>query len=514
VTVPDVTVSGQITFDRVPHKPGNTPGLDYPNTFQSPARGVVVRAVQEFGPVLATGRTDDQGRYSFDLPGKTRVNIQARAQIERGGSPSWNFKVVDNTSNDALYALTGAVFDTGLSNVTADLNAGSGWDEVLLTYGDVRAAAPFAIIDTVYEAVQLIVGADPEVALPSMNLNWSPFNRSSDVFDPDNGSIVTTAYFFSEGQIYVLGDQDVDTDEYDPHVIAHEFAHYVESMLGRTDSTGGPHTFIDELDPRLAFSEGWANAFSAMVLDDPIYKDSLLSGQASGFAVDIESNTVTNEGWFNESSVHSVLYDVFDNQADGVDATALGFGPIFEGMVGWHANSNALTSIYSLLTELKSGRPADEPNIDALLEGQDIVGAGMNIWGSAETNNAGNNQDVLPIYGILSVDGPAVEVCSINSFGQFNRLSNRRFVRLFVATAGTHSIEVTGPNNSDPDLVLFRKGFLNLSEGITEAEETLTLPLAVGTYVLEVYEAANVYGGNDFGRPPGKTCLDVTVTRQ
>jgi hypothetical protein len=167
-----------------------------------------------------------------------------------------------------------------------------------------------------------------------------------------------------------------------------------------------------------------------------------------------------------------------------------------------------------LLTELKSGRPADEPNIDALLEGQDIVGAGMNIWGTAETNNAGNNQDVLPIYGILSVDGPAVEVCSINSFGQFNRLSNRRFVRLFVATAGTHSIEVTGPNNSDPDVVLFRKGFLNLSEGITEAEETLTLPLAVGTYVLEVYEAANVYGGNDFGRPPGKTCLDVTVTRQ
>ena len=133
---------------------------------------------------------------------------------------------------------------------------------------------------------------------------------------------------------------------------------------------------------------------------------------------------------------------------------------------------------------------------------------------SAESNNAGNNQDVLPIYSDLAVDGPAVEVCSISSFGQFNKLSNRRFLRFVVDATDSYRIRVTGPVNSDPDLVLFRKGFLNISEGIIESEETLTLPLAAGTYVLEVYEASNVFGGNDFGRPPGKTCLDVTVTRQ
>ena len=111
------------------------------------------------------------------------------------------------------------------------------------------------------------------------------------------------------------------------------------------------------------------------------------------------------------------------------------------------------------------------------------------------------------------MNGPAVEVCSISSFGQFNRLSNRRFLRFTVDAAGSHTIRVVGPINSDPDLALFRNGFLNQSADIVESEETLTQPLATGTYVLEAYEASNVFGGNDFGRPPGKTCLDVTVTR-
>ena len=37
---------------------------------------------------------------------------------------------------------------------------------------------------------------------------------------------------------------------------------------------------------------------------------------------------MANEGWYNESSVHSVLYDIFDDASDGLDATAVGFGPL------------------------------------------------------------------------------------------------------------------------------------------------------------------------------------------
>ncbi len=508
-----VIVSGRVTFDRVPHLPGG--GLDYANIFQAPARGVQVEAIQQAGPVLETTVTDADGNYSLLLPANTLVTVRAKARMKRDGVPSWDIQVLNNTSGSALYTLTSSVFNTQSAPITLDLNAGSGWDPVLLTYGDVRAAAPFAILDSVYQAVQLVLGASPAIQLPPLQINWSTFNRSSANFDPANGDIVTTAYFYDgvgAGEIYVLAEQEVDTDEYDQHVIVHEWGHYLEDQLGRTDSTGGSHSIDARLDLRLAFSEGWSNAFSAMVLGDPQYKDSLGATQGQGFTFDVESNAAgASSGWYNESSVHSVLYDIYDDVSDGIDAVSLGFAPIFNGMTTVNKSTPALTSIYTLLTAIKAAHPADEANIDALLQNQSIVGVGMDIWGSAETNDA-NNVDVLPIYTDISVNGGAREVCSIPTFGTFNGLSTRRFLRLNLGSSGTRTIQVTGPANSDPDLVVFQQGFLVLAESVTAGQETLTRVMAPGTYVLEVYEYANIDGVNDFGRPNSKTCLTpVTV---
>ena len=76
--------------------------------------------------------------------------------------------------------------------------------------------------------------------------------------------------------IYILGDFAAgDTDEFDQSVIAHEFGHYFEDRFGRSDSIGGDHGGSATLvDLRVAFGEGWGNAFSGMVLGDPIYRDS------------------------------------------------------------------------------------------------------------------------------------------------------------------------------------------------------------------------------------------------
>jgi hypothetical protein len=102
-------------------------------------------------------------------------------------------------------------------------------------------------------------------------------------------------------------------------------------------------------------------------------------------------------------------------------------------------------------------------------------------------------------------------VCSIPTFQTFNGLSTRRFLRLNLPNAGTRTIQVTGPGNSDPDLVVFQQGFLVVSEAVIAGQETLTRSFAPGTYVLEVYEYANIDGINDFGRTPSQTCLTVTV---
>ncbi len=517
-----VEITGRITFDRVPHNASG--GLDYASTFQAPARGVTVEALDGGGGVIASATTDDSGNYALIVPPQTSVTLRAKAQMVRTGAPGWNFRVVDNTDGDALYTLLGSSFNSGTADLIVDLNAGSGWDPSAQAYTSARSAAPFAILDTVYDSLELLLTADPDGLFPELVLHWSPLNRPSATFDPDVGDIVSTAYVVGFGVrgMFVLGAEDLDTDEYDVHVIAHEFGHYMEDRLGRTDSTGGFHTITARLDPRLAFSEGWSNAFSAMAVGDPFYKDSRGVGQALAFTFNIESNSVINEGWYNESSVHSVLYDIYDDAADGLDATAAGFGPIYEGMTTWHARTEALTSIFSLIPELKNRLPADAANIDQLLAAQSIVGSSMDIWASTETNDAGQGGDVLPVYTDLVVGaaGPAA-VCTISQFGgsdparNFNALSTRRFLRFEVAAAGEYRIVVTGPGDSDPDLAVYRQGLRAVSNGFLAGEERLVIPLSAGTHVLEVYDSCIVDGvANNPICPastPARTCLDAVV---
>jgi len=83
--------------------------------------------------------------------------------------------------------------------------------------------------------------------------------------------LIGTTHFDGDGNLYILGDADSDTDEYDDHVIIHEWGHYFEQSFSRADSIGGPHGSGDRLDIRVAFGEGWGNAFSAIATDNPIY---------------------------------------------------------------------------------------------------------------------------------------------------------------------------------------------------------------------------------------------------
>jgi hypothetical protein len=505
--VDDVQVSGRITFDRVPVDPV-TNGLDYAATRAEPARRVRVEAVGADGRVLAEASTDDTGRYAFEVAAGQSIRVRVSALMRRTGAPAWDFRVVDNTSGNLLYAMESEAVALGAPVETINLRADSGWDGA--GYSGPRVAAPFAILDAAFDAALQVIEADPDVALPPLVLHWSPLNRESNQLDPASGQIGTTAYVLDDSAsvprgIYVLGDEDVDTDEYDSHVLAHEWGHYLEDLVARTDSIGGPHSLSSRLDLRLAFSEGWSNAFAGMALDDPLYVDTFGPGQSLAFAFDLEDDGGFVRGWYNESSVHSVLYDIYDDADDGIDAVNLGFTPIYETLTGAHADSVALTSIFSFATPLKAGNPSAASAIDALLERQDIVGVGMDVWGSTETNDAGVD-DVLPVYTPGAIDGPPVTVCSNPQFGTNNRLSVRQFVRFDVDRTGRYRLTAVGADDSDPDLVLFRRGFLVISQGPDPGREEFLFELESGEHVLEVYEYGNVVDLD-----AKRTCFEVTV---
>jgi hypothetical protein len=523
VTVaPLVSVSGTIKYEFVP--PSITSGLDYAATIPLPVRGAVVQLIDAVGGVvLASGVTDSNGSYILDVDRGTDVFVRVRAEMQRTGTPGWNFGVVDNTRSDAIYALDGTMFNSGLGSVERDLLAPSGWDGA--SYANTRAAAPFSILDVVYQSKELILAADPDVVFPALDLHWSAANIAAGggtEFEMNSGLIGTTRFYpaFAGGGIFILGFENNDTDEYDRHVIAHEWAHYLEFAFSRSDNIGGAHTFGDQLDMRVAFSEGLGNAVSAIVVEDTLYHDALGPGQSLGFGFDVEENSGPNPGWYSEESIQEILYDLFDGAVDGTDNIALGFAPLYSVLTNQQRVTIAVTSIFSFTSALKTDRPADAAKIDVLLGGQNIA-AVADKFGAGEAN-AGTpaSPDVLPVYRSISVDGPAVNVCSIDDFqsvqggmGAFNNLGARQFLPFTITNPGIHTFTATatmvpGGASADPEIILHRQGEIFRSESAGQNLESFDRDMTPGEYVLEVYEFGNI-GPDTLGR----SCFDVEIDK-
>ena len=318
--------------------------------------------------------------------------------------------------------------------------------------------------------------------------------------------------------IYVLGDANTDTDEYDQHVLAHEFHHFIEDTISRTETTGGSHSPDERLDMRLAFSEGFANAFSAMVLNDPLYSDSLGPQQGQRFSFNMESNVASPAGWYNEASIQSVTWDLFDAAADGSDAVSIGYRPMFEALTGPLRAGPALTSIYPFVNYLTGRAGAPVAAINTLVNSQSIRVA--NEWATTETNN-GSVPQALPIYTQLTLNGGSQPVCGTTTAGTYNKIGNRLFLRFSIAAASLVTVRAqyastgsTAPFSPvpDPDIVLYRNGFLDIAETTTSGLETLTRTLDAGEYVIEVYEWSHIDPSYSAAERRGNTCFNVSVT--
>jgi hypothetical protein len=535
-----VNVSGRITFDRVPFFPGPNTGLNFAGTTQAPARGVVVEALPSSNTSatpLATAITDASGAYSFALPKSTGVVVRAKAQMSStAASPTWNFQVLNNANSDALYVLDSSAFDTGTADISQkDLNAASGWDLATSSYPDPtkRAAAPFAILDDIYTAVQLITTAQPQIAFPALNVFWSTANKddSNSGFCPASGNsatgnILTTSFHSgdvagacvsaleSQGGIYVLGflaGNTGDTDEFDTHVIAHEFGHYIEHSFSRADSQGGNHSLGNKLDLRVAMSEGWGNAFSGMVFNDPVYRDSrITNGAPQGFSFNVSSPDTTSTGWYSEGTVQYVLWNLF-----GGSSANVGFAPIFRALKGKQKTTPAFTSIFTFLDAIETVSPSSAGAITALANSSGINS--VDPFAVGETNDGGDST-VLPVYNTFTP--PTMNVCSTLPAGEggYNKLGNRKFFKIVTAASGIVSVSLTATSGSgvaatDPDFLLWSAGALRIDgTNGTGPTESASATLPAGTYVLEVYDYAYNNPANDSPVNDGPHCMTVTVT--
>ncbi|MGO4396228.1 hypothetical protein AB4Z46_33250 [Variovorax sp. M-6] len=483
-----VTLSGTATYESIPNDSG---ALVYAAAAPKPIRGASVEIVSSASAaILATTTTDANGAYSVSLPSSTPVQVRVKAQlVQTGSGANWDVTVRDNTQSDALYALETPSFSTGVAASTRDILAPSGWDGT--RYAGTRAAAPFAVLDTIYAAQAKMLSAAPATVFPALRVLWSVNNVPASG-NPALGQIGTTSFSMTNAgrAIYVLGKENVDTDEYDGSVVAHEWGHYYQSAFSRDDSPGGRHTMTDRLDRRVAFSEGWGNAWSGIALARSNYTDSVGPSQGQGANIDLTSSGTTSPGWYREASIHSILWRL---------NSQVGFGPINDALTSAaFKNGVAVTSIHPFTAAFNAVAPASASVLSGLLNGEQISAAPNDPFGGNETNSGGTDVAAfsLPMYRPVTPTA-----CVTNAAGASNKLGSFVYLRFTMPGAGNRTITVSGPASADPDFAVYGGRLIAVGMGFGSSE-TATVSLPAGDNVLVI---------NDFNNSSANTCFNVTI---
>ena len=505
------TFSGIVTYTNYPVTEA---GIDYDSEQSKPIRGAVIQLLDLSGNELASGNTGSDGSYSLSANVDGSARLLVRAELGLPGSV--NTRVVDNTSNNALYTLFTDI-NINSSAVTQNLNAGSGWNGS--RYAATRSAGPFSILDVIYQAQQLVLSVDNAALFPLLTVNWSTQNSSAQGLLTD-GDIGTS--FYLNDNLYILGRANADTDEYDKGVIAHEWGHYFEDNFSRSDSPGGSHSQGDILHPSVAWSEGFGTAFAAIVLEDPLYIDTVGLGQSVSDVTNVEQDSDADtaifnggsnpllDGYYSETSVMELLYDLFDAGTADDDSLALGFAPIYQVLTGDFSTTKSFTSLFPFLYFLKLEAPTDGVAINTLFSNENI-----------DVDNANEFDDpsdaVLPaIYTEVAADmtvtrdnkGKLLQTSSdfgnASSFNTGNKLLNQRFFKATATVASCYTIAVT-PLTPTPsaDLALVFVDNTNVdtfSGGSTESRDVNLIAgeivtFAVGAFSNDAYFSVSFISG-------------------
>jgi hypothetical protein len=425
-------------------------GIDYDSEQSKPIRGAIIQLLSASGAVLASANTGSDGSYSLsgNVDGTARLLVRA----ELGLASSVNTRVVDNTSNNALYTLVADV-DVDSNTMTQNINAGSGWGGS--SYTGVRSAGPFSMLDVIYQAQQLMLRVDSSVDFPLLTVNWSTLNSSANG-NISEGDIGTS--FYLNNNLYILGNANSDTDEYDKAVIAHEWAHYFEDNLSRLDSVGGNHGQGDILHPSVAWSEGFATALASIILDNPLYIDTFGLGQNIGDITNVEQDSDSDsatfsgganpllDGYYSETSVMELLYDLFDGGSIDDDSVVLGFAPIYSVLTNELRTTKSFISLFPFLHFIKLESPANSALIDTLFSDENIDVVNANEFDDP------TDAALPPIYTEVAAEATVTldsnsallqtsnAYGSASSFNEGNKLLNQRFFKATAAGAACYTI--------------------------------------------------------------------------
>jgi hypothetical protein len=270
-------------------------GLDLTHPVMVPVRHARVEVFSRTTlSTVAVSETDEFGRFDVPVPADPTLTVRVLSRLRFS-----NLRVADNTNLSALYAMS-ADIDGRQSNSS------------LMVIDTSRVSGAFNILEMVQRANETVRMADPTIDSPQVTIFWSTKNTRK-TGNVALGLIGTSFFNVANNTAYILGDRDVDSDEFDDSVIVHEYGHMLAAKFSRDDSPGGATHLGDILDPRVAWSEGWANFFSSAVRNDPIWRDDSGPNGATVYRFDLRDKIPAgdNPGYWSEASVGSLLWELY-----------------------------------------------------------------------------------------------------------------------------------------------------------------------------------------------------------
>ena len=441
-------------------------GLNLSQAVMVPIRQARVDVFSQLtGEVFSVAGTDRYGNFRALVPVGSEYGVRALSQSSESG-----VAVADNTSGGALYFVSAGV-EVEAAPVLVALDAD-------------RTSGAFNILEVIRQGNAFLNEIGSNLGLGHMGIFWSPTNTAV-AGDSEQGQIGGTFFNAETNTAFILGDRASDSDEFDDSVILHEYAHLLATRFSRDDSPGGPHVLGDVLDPRVAWSEGWANFFSALVRDSPIYRDSLGFGGESILEYDLEENVPIGDqpGYWSEFSVHSILWDLADSNPDPGDVSEIPFSLMWEAFL--QLRDDTFVYVPSFLDRLTSLSPLEASGIEQIARMR-----------SVEYVASALPSVLIPFPRLVS--GTETVTGDVDSLSRARaNLAQSAHHYLFDVSGGAVSIRlnVTGlgpgqnPNANDLDLFLMDsqgRVLARSDRGLDGQSELISTFLPAGRYVIEI----------------------------
>lgn len=338
----------------------NISGLINPGAAK-PIRYAEVRVLDGSGNLVQCGQTDASGGISVAIP-RTTTSYTLQV-LSRADNTYYKASILNNPTDMTPYKTSVSFTGNGTASQSVTLPAAS--------YTGTLEGGAFNILDQIYIANEYLrnntgcgnVGALPCTTFtvaPKVQIFWKPGLSPGAYYNQPTASIsfflpeASSSYGMASG-IYIMGGKEgsicVDTDHFDNSVLIHEYGHFLEKSYAKSDSPGGSHNGNAIIDPRLAWSEGWANFLQGAVRAESRYVDTHGNSDCSsgtGISINLNLETITSgqdavngstylgEGIFREVSVSRALWDLAEStalcavSAGDTYCAGLGFGPLWK----------------------------------------------------------------------------------------------------------------------------------------------------------------------------------------